>query len=120
MSYKKIENVDSIGTGEEVKFPPSCKPIPTALYPVVDANSCEANGECVKVCPYDVFEMHRYTKSETGKMRFLVKLKVRIHGNQVAITPGKDNCHSCGICVTSCPENAIKLSWRDGKQPRLR
>jgi ferredoxin len=40
----------------------------------------------------------------------LNKLKLRVHGMQVAYTPNADACRACGLCVTACPEQAITLA----------
>jgi ferredoxin len=40
---------------------------------------------------------------------WLAKLKVWTHGRQTAFTPLADACRACGLCVSACPENAIRL-----------
>ena len=44
-------------------------------------------GECVNVCPMDVFE---------------------VDGDKVIVAK-EDECTYCGVCLDSCPNNAIIL-----------
>ena len=73
-----------------------CKEEAGKIMPVVDYNRCEAKGPCIEVCPYDVFEMQKISDEQFSKLSFIV------------INP--QACHSCGLCVTACPEKAIKLT----------
>jgi ferredoxin len=34
-----------------------CKAQPNTFLPIVDHGKCEAKGDCIEVCPYDVFEV---------------------------------------------------------------
>lgn len=79
------------------------------LKPVVNFNKCEGKGPCVKVCPYFVFEIQKITTTQFSELSFLGKLKTSIHGKEKAIVINADACHSCGLCITACPENAIRL-----------
>ncbi|MCL6014855.1 MAG: 4Fe-4S dicluster domain-containing protein [Candidatus Thermoplasmatota archaeon] len=90
-----------------------CKPDSSGVVPMVDPAKCEAKGECVKVCPYDVFEVTPRTPDEIAGLGFLSRIKARAHGNMIARTPGIDRCHSCSDCVTACPERAIQLVPRN-------
>jgi NAD-dependent dihydropyrimidine dehydrogenase PreA subunit len=89
--------------------PRSCKPNPINRVAVVDPNRCEAKGECVSVCPYDVFELRTLTRDERSELSVLGRLRYATHGRKSATTPGVADCHACGLCVKTCPENAIKL-----------
>jgi NAD-dependent dihydropyrimidine dehydrogenase PreA subunit len=89
-----------------------CRAEPGVFIPVVDLGRCEAKGDCVDVCPYDVFEVSRITQSDFGALSLLGKLKNVAHGRQVAYTPRSDACHACGLCVVACPESAITLTTR--------
>jgi len=85
-----------------------CKPV-GILVPVVDRNRCEGKHDCVDVCPYAVFEVRKIDDDDFAKLSFIGRLKSRAHGRKTAYTPNADACHSCGLCVVSCPEKAITL-----------
>ena len=79
----------------------------TAL--VIDANHCEGKADCVRVCPYDVFEVHKLTGPERGKLSLLARVKALVHGGKQGFVINGEACHACGLCVAACPENAIRL-----------
>jgi NAD-dependent dihydropyrimidine dehydrogenase PreA subunit len=89
-----------------------CKAEPAAWQPVIDARRCEGKGDCVEVCPYDVFEVGTIDEQVYQAMPFLIRLKLRVHGKRTALTPKLDACQACGLCVVACPEHAIKLERR--------
>ncbi|HEY1929467.1 MAG TPA: ferredoxin family protein [Caulobacteraceae bacterium] len=89
----------------------ACK-APGAFAPVVDRRRCEGKGECVQVCPYDVFDVGRIREADYRALPLMARLKVRAHGMQTAYTPRSDLCMGCGLCVVACPEDAIRLSER--------
>jgi NAD-dependent dihydropyrimidine dehydrogenase PreA subunit len=86
-----------------------CKDESQQWMPVVDFNKCEAKGPCIEVCPYDIFEIRTITEPEFKKLSFIGRLKTRAHGNKKAYVVHPADCHTCGYCVTACPEKAIKL-----------
>ncbi|WP_371182042.1 4Fe-4S dicluster domain-containing protein [Xanthomonas sacchari] len=86
-----------------------CKAAPGVFVPVVDPQRCEGKGDCVAVCPFDVFQIGRLPDEQFASMPLLVKLKLWAHGRRTAFTPHADACRACGICVTACPERAITL-----------
>lgn len=88
----------------------ACKGVPGRVAPVVDKNRCEAKEECVRVCPYDVFEMRKLTREDKAGMSLLGRLKSAAHGNRQAFVVNPDSCHACNLCVDACPEKAIKLA----------
>jgi len=94
----------------------SCKQAPGVIGPVVSLKRCEGKGDCVRVCPENVFEVRRIEQDDYRTLNALHKLKLRVHGMQVAYTPNVDACRSCGLCVSACPEHAITLERR-GTEP---
>ena len=87
----------------------SCKEDAKVVVPVVDLNKCEGKKDCVEVCPYDVFEMRAITDNQFSDLKFVAKIKTLVHGRDKAFVVNPDVCHSCGLCVSACPEKAIKL-----------
>ena len=87
----------------------SCKQEPGVIKPIVDLKRCEGKGDCVDVCPENVFELRRIDDSDFQHFTLLQKLKLRMHGMKVAYTPNADACRACGLCVSACPEHAIAL-----------
>lgn len=88
----------------------ACKQPPGVIVPVVDLRRCEGKGDCVRVCPEGVFQIRRIDDADYQQLGMLNKLKLRVHGMQVAYTPNAAACRSCGLCVTACPERAITLA----------
>ena len=86
-----------------------CKAAPGAFAPVVDHGRCEGKGDCVEVCPYDVFDVTRIEKADYDQLSWMSRLKVRVHGMKTSYTPRADQCLACGLCVVACPEDAIRL-----------
>ena len=86
-----------------------CKQAPGVYVPVVNRNKCEGKRDCVAACPYDVFEVRTIDKGDFAALSFLGKLKSRVHGKVTAYTPKAPDCRACGLCVSACPEKAIKL-----------
>ena len=78
--------------------------------PVIDHGRCEAKRDCVRVCPYDVFEVRRMVDTDFAQLGILGKLKSIVHGRKTAYTPRASACEACGKCVAACPEKAIKLA----------
>lgn len=89
-----------------------CKADPGAFHPVVDAQRCEGKGDCVEVCPYDVFSVGLIEEERYRAMPAMVRLKLWVHGKKTAFTPESDACQACGLCVVACPERAIQLIAR--------
>ena len=79
------------------------------VVPIVDRGRCEGKSDCVRVCPYDVFEVRRMDDADFAALSWLGKLKSAAHRRQTAYTPRADACRSCGLCVAACPEKAIRL-----------
>ncbi len=90
--------------------PDSCNQSPGIVMPVIDRTRCEGKEDCVRVCPYDVFEIRTLTREERGGLPFMARVKAMAHGNRQAFAVRAELCHSCGLCVAACPEHAIRLS----------
>ena len=88
----------------------TCKQEPGAVKPDVDFERCEGKGDCVRVCPENVFEIRRIAEVDYRRLGLLHRFKQRVHGMQVAYTPNEDACRACALCVAACPEGAITLS----------
>ena len=88
---------------------PSCKADAGVKFPIIDPKRCEAKADCVRVCPYDVFELRPLTGDEKRDLGVLGRLKVAAHGGKQAFAVHADQCHACGLCVAACPEKAIRL-----------
>lgn len=90
-----------------------CKEEPGLLMPLISLDACEGKGPCVEVCPYDVLAMGPISDEQFRGLSFIGKLKTRVHGREKAYVLHEDQCHSCGLCVTACPERAIKLGRKN-------
>lgn len=86
-----------------------CKAPPGTWAPRIDHARCEAKGDCVDVCPYDVFEVRRIDDADYRALGFFGRVKSLVHRKQTAYTPRADGCQACGLCVVACPEQAITL-----------
>ncbi len=86
-----------------------CKHPPGLFVPVVDRGKCEGKEDCVRVCPYQVFEIRVLTREQKGELRFIARMKALAHGNRQAFAVRADACHACARCVVACPEHAITL-----------
>jgi 4Fe-4S ferredoxin len=86
-----------------------CKQAAGSFAPVIDRTRCEAKEDCVEVCPYNVFEVHKLDDDDKRALPFVARMKAWVHGNRQAYAVRADECHACGLCVTACPEHAIKL-----------
>jgi len=87
----------------------TCAPQSGRVEPRIDRSRCEAKSDCVRVCPYNVFEVRRLLPEERQPLSLVSKLKLFVHGGQQAFAVRAGDCHACGLCVKACPENAITL-----------
>jgi 4Fe-4S ferredoxin len=90
-----------------------CRGTPGKVAPLVDRNRCEAKGECVVVCPFDVFEIRPLTPADRATLTLRGRLKAWAHGNKQAFVARPDQCHACQLCVKACPEQALRLATVD-------
>ncbi len=96
----------SIGTAAVLG---QCGSVAGAVKPQIDLHRCEGKADCVRVCPYGVFEIVRVPDETFRKLPLRVRLKLMFHGRRQAETPRAQDCHACGLCVAACPEDAIEL-----------
>jgi 4Fe-4S ferredoxin len=94
-----------------------CNNGPGIIAPIVDLRRCEGKGDCVRVCPENVFQLRRVDAADYAALPLLNKIKMRVHGMQVAHTPNADACRGCSLCVSACPEHAITLHRSDRLRP---
>jgi 4Fe-4S ferredoxin len=87
-----------------------CKQAAGQFVPRIDRNRCEGKEDCVRVCPYDVFEIGTLPRPERAKLSLKGRIKGFAHGYRQAFAVRAELCHSCGLCVTACPERAITLA----------
>ncbi len=87
----------------------ACKQAAGVVRPVIDRNRCEGKEDCVRVCPYNVFEIAVVGVAEKRAMSPLGRVKAFFLGGRQAFSVRADDCHGCGLCVAKCPEKAIKL-----------
>ena len=86
-----------------------CKGTPGKVVPLVDRSRCEAKEDCVRVCPYGVFEVHVLAAEDRAALSWFAKLKAWAHGNRQAYVVRPGDCHACQRCIEACPEDAIRL-----------
>ena len=91
------------------ELPETCRPNAGDLAPVIDLARCEGKADCLRVCPYDVFEVRVATSAERQSLGLLAQVKSLAHGHRKAFAIHADQCHACGLCVAACPETAIRL-----------
>ncbi len=88
---------------------PECKG-PGVVHPVIDRRRCEGKEDCVRVCPYGVFQIAVLDGAQRAALPlFPYRLKAWAHGFKQAFATNAEQCHGCGLCVSACPEQAIKL-----------
>jgi len=87
-----------------------CRGEPGKVAPVVDRNRCEGKEDCVRVCPYDVFEVRVLDAADRASLSLIGKLKAWAHGNRQAYVVRPGDCHACQLCIEACPESALRLA----------
>jgi NAD-dependent dihydropyrimidine dehydrogenase PreA subunit len=91
-----------------------CHAAAGSCTPAVDRTRCEAERDCVDVCPNDVFEVRRIEPDDFAALGVGTKLKVLAHRRLTAYTPNAGACRACGLWVVACPKDAITLVPPDG------
>ncbi len=86
-----------------------CKHPPGKFVPVIDRNRCEGKGDCISACPKDVFVLGVLPQADRSGLSWIGKVKGFAHGWKQAFMPNTSACEACGLCITACPERAIKL-----------
>lgn len=79
------------------------------FMPDIDRNRCEGKGDCVAVCPFNVFTLGIVPPEQRRALSLFGKLRGMAHGWEQAFTPNAGSCEACGHCVSACPERAITL-----------
>ena len=92
----------------------TCRGEPGRVAPVVDRNRCEGKQDCLRVCPYDVFEMGTLSAQERASLSWIGWLKAWAHGGRQAFVAQPEACHACQLCVEACPEQALRLAPNGG------
>src|SRR5208283_394877 len=59
-----------------------CRAAPGEFAPVIDRAKCEGKADCVRVCPYSVFEVRRIDDADFAKLGPFGKLKSVAHGRK--------------------------------------
>ena len=90
----------------------TCRSDAGELSPIIDFARCEGKADCLKICPYAVFEVRIATGEERKGLGLLAQMKSLAHGHKKAFVISPDQCHACGLCVKACPESAIRLLKR--------
>jgi NAD-dependent dihydropyrimidine dehydrogenase PreA subunit len=88
----------------------ACKGEAGRVAPVVDRNKCEGKADCLRVCPYGVFELAVLAPDQRRELSLLGRLKGWAHGYKQAFVVKPGDCHACNLCVDACPEDALKLA----------
>jgi NAD-dependent dihydropyrimidine dehydrogenase PreA subunit len=90
--------------------PDTCGELAGKVAPVVDRDRCEGKADCVRVCPFDVFEITTLTRAQRSELSLTGRLKALFHGGKQALVVRPDACHACRLCIDSCPERALQLA----------
>lgn len=86
-----------------------CGALPGQFRLRVDPGRREGKGDCVAVCPHDVFELDPIEGSVFRALPLASRFKVWVHGKTTAHIPSTDACQASGLFVAACPERAITL-----------
>ena len=92
----------------------TCKQLPGEFQPVINRSRCEGKADCVRVCPTGVFGVGTLPRPERTGLSLTGYLKGYVHRWQQALLVRPDACEACGLCVSACPERAIRLERPKG------
>lgn len=102
--------MSNIPVGLDTSRGDSCSDVSGRVAPVVDRNRCEGKADCVRVCPFAVFQIGTLSKQQRGALSVVGRLKAWTHGGQQAFVVDALACHACRLCVDACPEHALTLA----------
>jgi 4Fe-4S ferredoxin len=88
----------------------SCTEVSGRVAPIVDRNRCEGKEDCVRVCPFNVFEIGTLSAEQRSGLNFVGRLKAWSHGGKQAFVVNPLDCHACQLCIAACPEHALRLA----------
>jgi 4Fe-4S ferredoxin len=94
----------------EPRAPERCGDVAGRVAPVVDRDRCEGKADCVRVCPYNVFEIGTLTREQRRALSIVGRLKAWAHDGRQAFVINARDCHACRMCVDACPEKALHLA----------
>jgi NAD-dependent dihydropyrimidine dehydrogenase PreA subunit len=72
--------------------------------PVIDHGRCEAKRDCVRVCPYDVFEVRRMDPEDFTALGMLGKLRSTAHRRMTAYTVRRTSATSAAYVSRPAPK----------------
>ena len=71
------------------------------VAPVIDRNRCEGKADCVRVCLFEVFQLHVLGKEQRRALTLRGRLKAWAHGGRQALVANPQACHACRLCVAA-------------------
>jgi NAD-dependent dihydropyrimidine dehydrogenase PreA subunit len=80
------------------------------VAPVVDRDRCEGKADCVRVCPFNVFEIGMLSNAQRKELSLFGRLKAWAHEGKQAFIVRPLDCRACQLCVDACPEHALHLA----------
>ena len=66
------------------------------MTPVIDRNRCEGKEDCVRACPYTVFEMGRLAADDRRELTLVGRMKAWAHGGRQAFAARADQFTGAG------------------------